>query len=84
MAALDQDKMVLSVPGDVDRAASEGCNLLIRDGGIDGVVIRLGRPFASIEIDGPEVRAGAAALDNRKRTSSSTPATEVSSSDTEP
>ena len=38
-------------------------NLLIRDGGIEGVVIRLGRPFANIDIDGSEVRAGAAALD---------------------
>ncbi len=38
-------------------------NLLIRDGGIPGVVIRLGRPFAGIEIRGAELRAGAAALD---------------------
>lgn len=30
--ALDQGKDVLAVPGDIDRATSEGCNLLIRDG----------------------------------------------------
>ena len=30
----DQGKPVLAVPGDVDRSASEGCNLLIRDGAI--------------------------------------------------
>ena len=39
-------------------------NLIIRDGGIDGVVIRLGRGFNDIEIiDETHVRAGAAALD---------------------
>ncbi|MEX0667548.1 MAG: DNA-processing protein DprA [Acidimicrobiia bacterium] len=30
--ALDQGKDVLAVPGDINRATSEGCNLLIRDG----------------------------------------------------
>jgi len=30
--ALDQGKDVLAVPGDITRATSEGCNLLIRDG----------------------------------------------------
>jgi UDP-N-acetylmuramate dehydrogenase len=40
-----------------------GSNLLVRDGGIPGVVIRLGRGFADIEIDGTTVQAGAAALD---------------------
>jgi len=39
-------------------------NLIIRDGGIRGVVIRMGRGFNGIEIlDGNRVRAGAAALD---------------------
>lgn len=40
-----------------------GSNLLVRDGGVRGVVIRLGAPFAKIGIDGTKVRAGAAALD---------------------
>ena len=40
-----------------------GSNLLVRDGGVRGVVIRLGAPFAKIEIDGTRVTAGAAALD---------------------
>jgi UDP-N-acetylmuramate dehydrogenase len=40
-----------------------GSNLLVRDGGIPGVVIRLGRGFAAIEIERDEIRAGAAALD---------------------
>jgi UDP-N-acetylmuramate dehydrogenase len=40
-----------------------GSNLLVRDGGIPGVVIRLGRGFAAIEIERDQVRVGAAALD---------------------
>ena len=40
-----------------------GSNLLVRDGGIPGVVIRLGRAFGAIKTDGGEIRAGAAALD---------------------
>ncbi|HLJ22365.1 MAG TPA: UDP-N-acetylmuramate dehydrogenase [Stellaceae bacterium] len=38
-------------------------NLLVRDGGVDGVVVRLGRGFAAIEISGTRVTAGAAVLD---------------------
>ncbi len=39
-------------------------NLIIRDGGIAGVVIRLGRPFSEIAVeDGHKVRVGTAALD---------------------
>ncbi|MEJ6398436.1 UDP-N-acetylmuramate dehydrogenase [Yoonia sp. 208BN28-4] len=40
-----------------------GSNLIVRDGGIKGVVIRLGRGFNQIAIDGQTVTAGAAALD---------------------
>lgn len=40
-----------------------GSNLIVRDGGISGVVIRLGRGFNSIEISGDHVVAGTAALD---------------------
>lgn len=40
-----------------------GSNLLVRDGGIPGVVIRLGRAFAEIRTEGLHVHAGAAALD---------------------
>ena len=40
-----------------------GSNLIVRDGGIRAVVIRLGRNFNGIEIDGELVTAGAAALD---------------------
>jgi UDP-N-acetylmuramate dehydrogenase len=40
-----------------------GSNLIVRDGGLRAVVIRLGRGFNSIRIDGDRVIAGAAALD---------------------
>lgn len=38
-------------------------NLIIRDGGIPGVVIRMGREFAGIEAAGTQITSGAAALD---------------------
>jgi UDP-N-acetylmuramate dehydrogenase len=38
-------------------------NLLVRDGGIPGIVIRLGRAFVAVTTDGNTVRAGAGALD---------------------
>ena len=40
-----------------------GSNLIVRDGGLRAVVIRLGRGFNSIEVQGDRVVAGAAALD---------------------
>jgi UDP-N-acetylmuramate dehydrogenase len=40
-----------------------GSNLLVRDGGVRGVVVRLGAPFAHVTVEGTKVRAGAAALD---------------------
>ena len=40
-----------------------GSNLIVRDGGLRAVVIRLGRGFNGIDIDGNMVTAGAAALD---------------------
>lgn len=41
-----------------------GSNVIVRDGGVHGVVVRLaGRPFASITTDGDKITAGAGALD---------------------
>lgn len=40
-----------------------GSNLLIRDGGVPGVVIRLGRGFVDIRAEGDTVIVGAGALD---------------------
>ena len=42
-----------------------GSNIIVRDGGVEGVVIRLaGRPWAQITTDGDTVTAGAGALDS--------------------
>ncbi len=38
-------------------------NTIIRDGGLRGVVIRLGRDFSNIDVEGDIIRAGALALD---------------------
>lgn len=38
-----------------------GSNLIIRDGGIRGVVVRLGKAFAAIETDGHQIKCGAGA-----------------------
>ena len=40
-----------------------GSNLLVRDGGVPGVVLRLGRGFVEIEADGNDLLCGAGALD---------------------
>lgn len=40
-----------------------GSNLLVRDGGVPGVVVRLGKPFAEVTIEGLTVSAGAGAPD---------------------
>jgi UDP-N-acetylmuramate dehydrogenase len=44
-------------------AVGAASNLIIRDGGIPGVTIRLARGFGAIEVEGDGVIAGAAALD---------------------
>ena len=42
-----------------------GSNVIVRDGGIEGVVIRLaGRPFGSVSVEGDLIVAGAGALDS--------------------
>ena len=41
-----------------------GSNTLVRDGGVEGVVVRLGRGFGEVEaLEGARIRAGAAAPD---------------------
>jgi UDP-N-acetylmuramate dehydrogenase len=42
-----------------------GSNLIVRDGGVPGVVIRLGRGFNDIAVEGTRVRVGAAVPDVR-------------------
>ena len=56
LAALDREIPVIVI--------GVGSNLLVRDGGVRGVVIRLGRGFGGITVeDGARVRAGAAVPD---------------------
>jgi UDP-N-acetylmuramate dehydrogenase len=40
-----------------------GSNLIVRDGGVPGIVIRLGRGFNEVTVDGTRVHAGAAVPD---------------------
>jgi UDP-N-acetylmuramate dehydrogenase len=42
-----------------------GSNLIVRDGGVPGVVIRLGRGFSDIKVEGERIRVGAAVPDVR-------------------
>ena len=55
LAGLDSDIAVFPI--------GVGSNLIVRDGGLRDVVIRLGRGFNGIEVTGNRVTAGAAALD---------------------
>ena len=41
-----------------------GSNLIVRDGGLRAVVVKLGRGFNGVEINGTQVTCGAAALDS--------------------
>ena len=51
-------------PGDVEvTVIGVASNLLVRDGGVPGVTIRLGRAFAGIRIDGARIAAGGGAVD---------------------
>lgn len=66
----DEDDLayVLSkLPGDIPvYTVGVGSNLIVRDGGVPGVVIRLSpRGFGEIKAEGDTVRAGTAALDKR-------------------
>src|SRR5262249_32541868 len=42
-----------------------GSNLIVRDGGVPGVVIRLGRGFSDIAVEGTRLRVGSAVPDVR-------------------
>lgn len=62
--AEDLGAFIAGKPGDVPvTLLGAGSNVLVRDGGVPGVVIRLGRPFAQIVVDGMTVAAGGMALD---------------------
>ncbi|MDE0060715.1 MAG: UDP-N-acetylmuramate dehydrogenase [Defluviicoccus sp.] len=60
----DLAQFLAALPSDTPVSAiGVGSNLLVRDGGIPGVVVRLGRPFSAVSCTGAQVRAGAAAMD---------------------
>lgn len=63
----DLDDLVLflkNCPRDIPvMTIGVGSNLLVRDGGVSGVVIRLGKEFGRISIEGARVTAGAGAMD---------------------
>ncbi|MBI3447188.1 MAG: UDP-N-acetylmuramate dehydrogenase [Magnetospirillum sp.] len=55
---------LLGLPAEIPvTVVGVGSNLLVRDGGVPGVVIRLMGPFASIDVAGQTITAGAGALD---------------------
>jgi len=60
----DLQRFLAAKPAEVPATViGVGSNLLVRDGGVPGVVIRLGRGFAEIRPEGARIHAGAAALD---------------------
>jgi UDP-N-acetylmuramate dehydrogenase len=60
----DLAAFLAALPGDIPvTVIGVGSNLLVRDGGIPGVTVRLGRGFADIETGESEASAGAGALD---------------------
>src|SRR5947199_7310691 len=62
--AEDLATFIYSKPADLPvSVVGVGSNLLIRDGGIPGVVVRLPGSFGKIAAEGTRIRAGAAALD---------------------
>jgi UDP-N-acetylmuramate dehydrogenase len=63
----DLARFLAAAPRDVSiYVIGVGSNLLVRDGGVPGIVIRLGRGFGNLAVEeGHRVRAGAAVLDVR-------------------
>ena len=60
----DLSSFLSALPADIAvTVLGVGSNLLVRDGGVKGVVIRLMRGFTSVSVDGHEVVSGAGALD---------------------
>ncbi|WP_428686340.1 UDP-N-acetylmuramate dehydrogenase [Reyranella sp.] len=60
----DLATFMAGLPSDVPvTVLGVGSNILVRDGGVRGVVIRLLRGFTGISVEGHEILAGAGALD---------------------
>jgi UDP-N-acetylmuramate dehydrogenase len=62
--AQDLSYALASLPADIAvTVIGLGSNLIVRDGGVPGVTIRLGRGFGNVTIEDTRVRAGAAVPD---------------------
>jgi UDP-N-acetylmuramate dehydrogenase len=60
----DLAEFLAALPGDIPvTVIGVGSNLLVRDGGVPGIVIRLGRGFTDVDAGADNVVAGAGALD---------------------
>ena len=63
-SATDLARFLAALPVEIPVVAiGAASNLIVRDGGVPGVVVRLARGFAGIEVEADGVVAGAAALD---------------------
>ena len=62
---VDLARFLAETPDDIPvHVLGAGSNTLVRDGGVEGVVVRLGPPFAGAELlEGNRLRVGAGALD---------------------
>ncbi len=62
----DLTEFLMALPADVPvTVLGASSNVIVRDGGIEGVVVRLTPAFGKVAADGMSVTAGAAALDAR-------------------
>ena len=60
----DLSSFLANLPGEIAvTVIGLGSNLIVRDGGVAGVVVRLGRGFGEVAVEGLDVRAGAAVPD---------------------
>jgi len=60
----DLQRFLSAKPADVPvTMIGAASNVIVRDGGVPGVVVRLGRGFAQVAVDGADIVAGAAAHD---------------------
>jgi UDP-N-acetylmuramate dehydrogenase len=60
----DLASMLAGLPAEIPvTSIGLGSNLIVRDGGVPGVVVRLGRGFGEVSIEGLKLRAGAAMPD---------------------
>ena len=59
----DLAQFLAALPADVpELPVGVGSNLIVRDGGVPGVTIRLPKAMAQVKVEGDTVRAGAAAM----------------------